>query len=115
MKNDDNRYKLIGSRIKEARESAEMSQKELAQLLGYESATAVSLIESGSRKVSIEDLETIANALHLDINHFLDKCESLEDFDFKVVFRKDKELSKLKPKDKDKILDFIEFIKSQND
>jgi transcriptional regulator with XRE-family HTH domain len=114
MKSDDNKYKLIGARIKEARESAEISQKRLAELLGFESGTAISLIESGNRKVSVEDLETIAEVLHRDINFFLGKSEDLEDLDFKLVFRKDKELSQLKPKDRDKILDFIEFVKSQN-
>ena len=46
MKTSKDRYKFIGARIKEAREALSMSQKSLAEALGYESATAISLIES---------------------------------------------------------------------
>ena len=39
--------KLIGIRIKEAREAVGISQKALADAVGFESATAISLIEAG--------------------------------------------------------------------
>ncbi len=53
MKIPETKYKFIGNKIKEARESEGLSQMELAKHLGYESATAISLIEAGERKVSV--------------------------------------------------------------
>ena len=71
MKTSEDKNKFIGQKIKEAREAAEKSQKELADALGFESATAISLIESGERKSKIEDLEKMAEFLHRDIKFFL--------------------------------------------
>ncbi len=56
MKNEKLTYTLIGSKIKDARQEANMSQKQLAELVGFDSSTAISLIEAGQRKVSIEDV-----------------------------------------------------------
>ena len=58
MKSEDT-YPQIGKRIKDAREKEGLSQKSLAEAVGFESATAISLIESGERRVSIEDLDKI--------------------------------------------------------
>ena len=44
MKIPEHKNKFIGQKIKEAREAAEKSQKDLADALGFESATAISLI-----------------------------------------------------------------------
>lgn len=108
MKTDEQRYKLIGARIKEARESGRMSQKELAGKIGFSSATAISLIESGDRKTSVEVLEKLAKVLHKDMNYFLGK--EVVERDFGMALRADKKLSS---SDKEKILEYIEFIKSR--
>ena len=73
MKTSEDRYKFIGARIREAREALSVSQKALAEVLGYESATAISLIESGERKVKVEDLEKIAEVLKRSLEFFLGK------------------------------------------
>ncbi len=109
MKTPENRYKFIGSQIRAAREEMSMSQKVLAEALGYESATAISLMESGERKVKIEDLEKIADILQKNIGYFLGKKETM--VDIKVALRASKELS---DKDKDAILRFIQLAKRNN-
>jgi len=107
MKIPEDKNKLIGQKIKEARESAEISQKQLADTLGFESATAISLIESGERKAKIEDLEKMAELLHRDIKFFL----GIEDKpDIRFALRADKNLTK---KDQEEILRFIEFVKKE--
>ena len=108
MKISETKYKFIGSKIKEAREAEGLSQMELAEHLGYESATAISLIEGGDRKVSVEDLEKIADFFHKDINHFIGK-ES-PSVNFGMALRADKDLDKA---DKDKILEFMDFIRTK--
>lgn len=110
MEKQDNKYKLIGSKIKEAREGASMSQKDLAEALGFESGTAISFIESGDRKVAVADLEKIAEVLKKDIKFFLG--QKVETADLKFALRADKDLMK---EDQEKILDFIDFIKKRKD
>jgi transcriptional regulator with XRE-family HTH domain len=102
-------YKLIGEKIKAARESAKMSQKELAEKIGFETATALSLIETGDRKISIEVLQKIAEILHFDLNYFLGK-EEKKTVNIKVALRSEKNLSS---SDKQQILEFVEFIKNK--
>lgn len=108
MKNMQDRYKAIGLKIRTAREDADMSQKELAEKVGFESSTAISLIETGDRKVSVKDLESIALILHKDIKFFLGQEEGKADVRF--ALRADKELS---TQDKQQILSFIDFVKKQ--
>lgn len=109
MKNVKNTYnKNIGNKIKKYRESAGWSQKTLAEKVGYETSTAISLIESGARKISIEDLEKISEAFHTDIKILLGHKQ--ESVDFKLALRADKDLTK---KDKDQIFDFIKFVKNK--
>jgi transcriptional regulator with XRE-family HTH domain len=109
MKTLEDKNRLIGQKIREARESAEKSQKELADILGFESATAISLIEAGERKVKAEDLEKVANFLHRDVKFFL----GIEDKpDLRFVLRADENLSK---KEQDEILNFIDFVKKKKD
>lgn len=64
-------YVEIGRKIRAARESAGKSQLQLAEEVGLGSGTAISLLESGARKVSIAQLKRIAEALGLDQSHFL--------------------------------------------
>jgi len=111
MKNEENKGDSIGSRIRTAREEMSYSQLDLAKKLGFESATAISLIESGERNIAVSNLEKIAEVLHRDIKFFLGKDEE-KDVDVEYALRADKNLSK---KAKDAILHFIELErKSRN-
>ena len=56
----------IGHRIKELREQAEMSQKDLAYAADLDRSYIAS-IENGQRNVSIVNIEKIANALNLKL------------------------------------------------
>ena len=107
MKNTEDRYQLIGRKVREARESAGMSQKALADSIGFESATAISLIESGERRVAIEQLEIIGRTLHRDIKYFLG--QETEGASLQFALSADKELT---TSDKKQILSFIEFVKN---
>lgn len=110
MKNDENKVDVIGPRIRAAREDAGMSQSDLAGSLGFQSATAVSLIENGERGVSATLLPRIASILHRDISFFLGQEEKT--VDIKVALRADKDLSK---EDKAAILHFVEIAKKKKD
>jgi transcriptional regulator with XRE-family HTH domain len=62
--------KLIGERIKEARERARLTQEQLGSKVGF-SAMGISHLEKGQRGVKIEHLDRIADALELDVSYFL--------------------------------------------
>ncbi len=107
MKNE-NINAFIGSRIKEARDVAKLSQADLAKVLGYESATAISLIEAGERKLRVEDLQKVADFLHRDMKYFVGQED--KPVDLKVALRADKDLNK---KDEEAIMSFIDFVKNK--
>ena len=50
---------------------SEISQKDIAEALGYESANIVSMFKKGLTKVPIEKVPALAKALHLDPAHLL--------------------------------------------
>jgi transcriptional regulator with XRE-family HTH domain len=108
MKKEQNKYVSIGAKIKEARDEMGMSQKELANSIGFDSSTAISLIEAGERKVSIEDLEKMGNIFHKNIRFFLGSDDKV---DVKYALRADKNLS---PKAKESILEFYNYIKTKH-
>lgn len=108
MKKENRRNALIGSKIKEAREASRKPQQELAEVLGFESATAISLIESGERKVKAEDLEKIADFFARDIGFFFGRDNTT--VDLKVVLTGDSDLDE---DDRRAILHFIELAKKK--
>ncbi len=109
MKNVDVNNETIGKNIKVAREEAKLSQLDLAKQLGFESATAVSLIESGERKISAENLAMLAKILHRDVKFFYDQEES--PVDVQVALRADKNLNN---EDRDAIMRFIELARKKH-
>ena len=68
---DSKKQQLIGKRIRAAREEAGLSQEELGKRIGF-SAMGISHLENSDRKIKIEDLQNIASALKISIDHFLE-------------------------------------------
>ena len=67
-------YKAIGKRIKIARIKADMKQEHLAEKSGL-SPTHVSNVETGTTKVSLSALVSLANALGVTADDLL--CDSV--------------------------------------
>ena len=59
----------LGERLREAREYLQLSQDEVARALGVPRA-AISLIESGQRKVEALELKKFAQIYQRPVNHF---------------------------------------------
>lgn len=57
----------IAEQIKEARERAGLSQRELAELAGKLSQPNIARLESGEHSCTVETLQRIADALRVDI------------------------------------------------
>ena len=103
-------YKEIGAKIKKLREGRGLTKQALAEKLGYESDTAIHLIEAGKRKVSLEKLKLIANFFKVTISKFISEDVQKEDLDIMTALRSDE---KLDERDVAQISTFIDFIKQK--
>ena len=109
MKNEESKSKFIGRKIKEARKNSGKSQEKLAKEVGFESAVAISLIESGERNITVEVLGKIAESLQKDIKYFFEEGEV--PVKLEVALRSQKNLDK---DDQNAILRFIELAQNKN-
>ena len=81
MKDEKTLNKQIGERIRECRLEAGYSQSNLADILKFESPTAISLIEAGQRGLKIHDLIVISELFMKDYSYFLDGRTKKKNFD----------------------------------
>lgn len=105
---DNNKYVEIGKRIRDLREKEGLTQADLSKYLGY-TATAISLIEAGERKVKIDDLEVIAKVLHQDVNYLITGAVS-QSANVGMALRAE---GSLEQSDVKRIESYIELIKLQ--
>ena len=77
-------YKAIGKRIKIARIKADLTQERLAEMVEI-SPTHMSNIETGTTRVSLTAIVSLANALSVTVDDLL--CDSV--VNCKVQFEKD--------------------------
>ena len=62
---------MIGDKIKEIRESKDITQYRLAQLTGINRSTIKRYEEGDIKKISLDNLIKICNALEIDIKEIL--------------------------------------------
>lgn len=62
--------KILGNKIREAREEKGLTQKELGQTLGY-SPMGISHFEKGIRKLKISDIKKLSEHLGKDLFYFM--------------------------------------------
>lgn len=69
----DKRYALLGAAIRRAREDANLTQRELAGMIGQPSSNSyVYRLENGKVRVSLEQLMRIADALEVGVRDPID-------------------------------------------
>jgi transcriptional regulator with XRE-family HTH domain len=76
--------KLLGSRIREARERVGLSQEELAAAVSKDQG-AISEYESGKRRLSATDLPALARALNVSLLYFYEGEVSGSDLDRAIL------------------------------
>lgn len=74
-------YKLIGKRIKQARESEKLSQMDMAGMIDV-SITHISLVENGKKKVSLDMIARIADALEVTIDELVGGSKNVADSEY---------------------------------
>ncbi|MCL5421028.1 MAG: helix-turn-helix domain-containing protein [Nitrospirae bacterium] len=104
--------KLIGQRIKECRDAAALSQKNLADLIDV-SPSAVNQYEKGEKVPSTETLLNLAKALGVTTDYLLGASKEkdiLIDREVSVAFRDFKGLTQ---KDRANIMGHIAYLKDK--
>ncbi len=111
---DDQNQKVIGRRIRAAREEAGLSQEELGEKVGY-SAMGISHLENGDRKIKIEDLQKIAEAIEAQIAYLLEPITK-QSYPTTIYRRGDEDVTDEQKRDEQKALDNLDdLIKTMDD
>jgi len=92
--------KSIGQRIKARRKELNMSQQELATLLGYKDRTAITHIENGTKSLMQPKIRPMIEALDVTVEWLMGW--DAEDLDTTI--------SKLSPADKEAVKKYIELM-----
>jgi transcriptional regulator with XRE-family HTH domain len=106
---DDDR-KTLGERLREAREYLGFSQDQVATFLGV-SRSALSLMESGQRKVDALELKKLAGLYKRSVGYFTGEEEDASiGADVKHLARK---VSDLSSEDREELARFADFLRAR--
>ena len=108
---DDDR-KTLGERLREAREYLGFSQDQVATFLGV-SRSALSLMESGQRKVDALELKKLAGLYKRSVGYFTGEEEDASiGADVKHLARK---VSDLSSEDREELARFADFLRARKE
>jgi transcriptional regulator with XRE-family HTH domain len=107
----DLRRAQIAERIREARKSAGLSQGQVARLMNLHRPT-ISEIEAGNRRVSAEELSTLANMFDVSVAWLVGQASETVETDDPRIQLAARELRKLKPKDLDRLMRLLASMRS---
>jgi transcriptional regulator with XRE-family HTH domain len=101
----------LGTRLKEIREYEGYSQEDIAKFLGLP-RSAISLIESGDRRLDILELRKLAKLYKLSIDQLTgaEPVRTQKEESVEVVARATAALS---PDDRSEVLRFVEFLRAK--
>ncbi len=102
---------FLGTRLKEAREYLELSQDEVAKALALP-RSAISLIETGQRKVDAIELKKLAEIYQRTIGYFTGE-EGASTPVPETVQHLARAASKLTDRDREELLRFAEFLQAR--
>ncbi|MDX2181158.1 MAG: helix-turn-helix transcriptional regulator [Bryobacteraceae bacterium] len=102
----------MARRLKEAREYLELPQEEVAKELGVP-RTAISLMESGQRKVEALELQKLARLFQRPVGYFTGD-EAAESSLPPQVAHLARAASKLSNRDRDELARFAEYLQSRS-
>jgi transcriptional regulator with XRE-family HTH domain len=110
MPNSELDPSALGERLRQAREYLELSQDEVAKKLGLP-RTAVSLIESGQRRLGAIELQQFANLYQRPLSYFTGEVISAQlPADVEHLARA---ATKLSERDRQELARFAEFLSSR--
>jgi transcriptional regulator with XRE-family HTH domain len=103
---------LLGTRLKEGREYLELSQDEVARILDIP-RTAVSLMETGQRKVEAIELKKLAEIYQRPIGYFTGESEIIHAPVPEAVQHLARAAAKLSDRDREELLQFARFLQAR--
>lgn len=109
MTNDEQR-RAIAQRLRLARENAGLSQGQVAKKLDLQ-RPSISEIEAGRRRVSAEELATLAGLYHVDTAWLTGEATSMDIDRIELAAR---ELAKLKPDDLNRVMELLKALRKDN-
>lgn len=101
-----NEQDAIAARLKEAREYLGLSQQEVSDQTGIP-RSAISLIESGKRRVASQELAALAKLYSRPVGHFTGEQAQNFPEDVNMLAR---QASTLSEKDRSELMRFTEFL-----
>jgi transcriptional regulator with XRE-family HTH domain len=104
----------IGTRLKEARKLAGLSQGQVATMLGLH-RPSISEIEAGNRKVSAEELNRLCEIYDVSLDWVVGKASGSINPDDPRLELAARELSKLNPDDLNRLLHVIAAMRSDKE
>ena len=105
--------KNVAKRLKQARETAGLSQGQVAKKLNMHRPT-ISEIEAGRRRVSAEEIFKFSELYSIDANWITKGSVKEVNVNDKVLLAA-RELSKLKDRDIEKIMDLIQMLQGSGE
>jgi transcriptional regulator with XRE-family HTH domain len=105
---------LIGSKLKEARRLAGLSQDQVAKMISIP-RPSVSEIESGNRRVSADELTTLCEIYDVSPDWVVGNSASTISKDNPRLELAARELSKLKDEDLDKLLQVMAAMRTDDE
>jgi transcriptional regulator with XRE-family HTH domain len=109
VKEDDR--KVLGNRLREAREYLGFSQEEVANYLGVP-RTALTSIEAGTRKVDALELKKLSSLFKRPVAHFTGE-EVGDDFGDEEVAHLARKARELPPEDRAELGRFADFLRAK--
>ena len=118
--NEDNDRRKIGTRLKETREYLGLSQDEVAKALKMP-RPAISLIESGERKVEALELKKFAALFQQSVDYFISGPAEQSKKNPAYLPRVSKDLqqltktaTELSPQDRNELARFAEYLRAKS-
>ena len=112
MTGNDDKRRIIASRIRDARRLAGLSQGQVAKMLGLQ-RPSVTEIEAGNRAVAAEELAMLAEIFEVSVAWLLGEgAARLDEHDDRLQLAA-RELQKLKPKDLDRLLSILASMRGR--
>ena len=111
-KKDESKKQIIGSRIREARKMAGLSQGQVARIIGLH-RPSISEVEAGRRNVSAAELSSFAEIYDVSLTWLAGAdTEKLDVQDDRIQLAA-RELSKLKPQEIERLMSLLTSIREQ--
>ena len=111
MNEHEERRRAIASRLRLSREMAGLTQGQVAKTLGWHRPT-VSEIEAGRRRVSAEELATLAEIYGVNLPWIVGEEEEEAGLAADRVKLAARELSKLREEDLDRVLQLVQALRA---